>query len=116
LRPYHKENFDLKDVSEFEDMSDLIYKSELLYVIGLTDINELNSSSHIFDIYNIVKEEFTNVIKKMKVKHFCKNDETAFIILFSYDYFFATHRCLCDFFEKGKFMEENIELLHNLIK
>jgi hypothetical protein len=44
--------------------------------------------------------------------HFLSEDlEVGFTALFSYNYMFLTHRCICDFLETGNIYEENINTL-----
>ena len=39
--------------------------------------------------------------------------ELGLMILYSYDYFFLTHKCVCDFLETEKISEHNMDALFN---
>jgi hypothetical protein len=128
---YHAdEKFDLEDVEEFSEMSDLIYKSELLKAFGVS-FHDINSISYEIDfntigkemseLFSLVKTDdcLMNCIRMLKNKNLMiteNNLEDSFIFLFSYDYFFLTHKCICEFFEFGKVSEKNTEQLKIALK
>lgn len=142
---YHKEDkFDLEDVEEFADMSELVYQAELLQVLNI-EANPLYSGAsrsdseggrlefvtlvkdsgnvefnteQILELYNQLKinAQFIECVEKAKDHHSCQDLEIAFMILFSYDYFFLTHRCVCDFLNTRKINDSHITALKNAIK
>jgi hypothetical protein len=128
---YHAdEKFDLEDVEEFSEMSDLIYKSELLKALGVS-FNDVNCTSREID-FNVINEKLTdlfslvksdvylmNCIRMLKNKNLMiteNNLDDLFIFLFSYDYFFLTHKCICEIFEFGKVSENTFEKLKKALK
>jgi len=119
LRQYCSEKYDLNDVNEFEDMSELIYQSELLQIFNIPSekLDPDFNIEKIIDLYNNIKLnlEFNKCIEKIKKIHVCENFEIGFMILFSYDYFFLTHKCICDFLNTGKICDEYISDLNKLI-
>ena len=142
---YHTDvKYDLEDVEEFADVSELVYQAELLQVFDMTK-NPLYSGAsrsdsegerlesvtlvkdsgnvefnaeQILELYNHVKPntQFIECVEKAKDHHSCEDLEIAFMVLFSYDYFFLTHRCLCDFLNTGKINDSHITALKNAIK
>lgn len=125
---YHKdEKYDIKDVEEFEEMSEIIYQAELLQVLGLSkefnaniniDIDIEFNSEKIITIYNKIKTNpsFMKCIEKVMNNNSYKDLETAFIALLSYHYFFLTHKCICNFLNTGKILDINIQNLNNALK
>ena len=123
---YHRdEKFDLEDVEDLEDLAELIYKTDLLRAMQFT-VDEVERSGDnvcfnnekLLQLYDIVKAdvEFMECIEKSREKHACKDLESGFVTLFSYDYFFLTHKCICDILnygkvDYGKVEEENINRL-----
>jgi hypothetical protein len=116
---YHTyDNYDLDDVQEFEDLSELIYRTELFKAFGFT-IEEVESkdikfnNEEILELYNNLNkhEEFMEFVKKIKQKYNYDDLETGFITLFSYDYFFLTHSCVCDLLKNGKMEEKHINFI-----
>jgi hypothetical protein len=80
LRKFVKEPFCLADVEDLEDMSDDIYRAELLSAFGKEDIN------------NITHNDIDTLLSEFpKLKELCLDHG---MILFSYDLFFLTHDCI----------------------
>ena len=117
---YHAEEvFNMDDVAEFEDMSELIYRAELLKVLDVTKCDEIDCSlKQLQTMFQDIKtnDHFLQCIEKMKETHGCADVEEAFILLFSYDYFFLTHKCLCDFVERQDVNQEYTTILFYAIQ
>ena len=103
-----------------------IYRIQLLQAFNMTDYDEKKLETNINTLYTEVKEnqfvcELLDVLLECsKYKMFSdvvNNDKLAiFKILFSYDFFDLTHRCLCDLFNKKNIIDINKELLINEVK
>jgi hypothetical protein len=111
------ENINLEDVNGFEELSQVIYQADLLRAFGFTiaDLEaeiEFNTTL-MHELYNQFKTHptFAECIEKAKNKHFCQDLEAAFITLFSYDYFFLTHKCICEHLKDANITTESIENL-----
>ena len=121
---YHKDiEFDIEDVKEFEDMSEMIYQAELLQILGLSEafnpnVNIEFEANKVIEIYDKIKKNaaFMECVEKVMQVHSYEDLETGFVSLFSYDYFFLTHKCICDFLTNGKIEDINISNLRNAIK
>jgi len=121
---YHKDiEFDIEDVKEFEDMSEMIYQAELLQILGLSEAFKSNvniefEANKVIEIYDKIKTDaaFMECIEKVTQVHSYEDAETGFVSLFSYDYFFLTHKCICDFLTNEKIEDINIINLRNAIK
>jgi len=123
---YHtNERYDLEDVEEFEDLAELIYKTDLLRALQFT-VDEVESAGNnvcfnndkLLELYDIVKVdvEFMESIEKSREKHLCEDLESGFVTLFSYDYFFLTHKCICDILNDGKVVGDNINRLKKALE
>jgi hypothetical protein len=123
---YHNnEQFDLEDVKEFEELSELIYKTDLLRALEFT-VDEVEStgdnvcfnSEKLLQLYDLVKVDvgFMECIEKSREKHCCEDLESGFVTLFSYDYFFLTHRCICDIINDRKTCIDNINCLKEALE
>jgi hypothetical protein len=115
---YHtNERYDLEDVEEFEELAELVYKTDLLRAMQFT-VDEVESAGEnvcfnhdkLIELYDVVKVDvgFMECIEKSKEKHLCEDSESGFITLFSYDYFFLTHKCICDIVNEGNVCSDNI--------
>jgi hypothetical protein len=123
---YHSnEKYDLTDVQDFEDLTEIIYKTELLnaFCVSSKD-DELNTidfsiiNNKLMELYSQMKrnEKIFNCIEKTMKKHFCEDLESGFIVLFSYDYFFLTHKCVCDFLNISDVSDSNISNLKHALE
>jgi len=119
---YHsEEKIEEDDVNGFEELSEVIYQADLLRAFGFTvaDLEkeiELNTTL-MHELYNQFKihPSFAECIEKSKNKHLCEDLEAAFITLFSYDYFFLTHKCICEYLNDSNIRTESIENLKSAL-
>jgi hypothetical protein len=109
----------MEDVHGLEDMADLLYQAELVQVFGETIYNESVMNKKLLDLYSILSSN-DKIKECMKIA--CEkfmgqsNLELGLIILFSYDTFFAVHKCVCEFIETNEISDENINTLKKAIK
>jgi hypothetical protein len=107
---------------ELLEMSNFLYKNELLSVFELTEFNDEDINKKIEELYLVVLEKiegsqyknvFLDCIEKAKNDLITEDPALAFILFFSYDYFHLTHVCLIDLLTKDDFSETNIVALKN---
>ena len=118
LRKHHSDiPFDLDDVSDFEELSELLYQGEMLKVFKIEDFNIIGSNdaikAKITILFNMLTGHSKMVECMRKTAAFMLNDdlELGLMILFSFDYFFLTHKCIFDFLETGEITEKNMNAL-----
>jgi hypothetical protein len=107
--------------SEKEFIRNVIYRQELLDIFGKEDFTENEMTYEISELYKRVNncDKLKQCMRKASEKFINQNDneETGLLILFSYDYMYLTHLCICEFLEKGEVSEESINKLYcTLIK
>jgi hypothetical protein len=104
--------------AEKDFIRNCIYRQDLLNLFDLEDFDEKEIDKNITEIYEKVKlqEDFLYALEKLRTT-LSISKETAFTLLFSFDFLYATHLCLCDFFETGQITQEHkvelITLIHN---
>jgi len=54
-------------------------------------------------------------MRQVAVKNISENEELGLCLLFSYDFFYITHICVCEYLKTGKICNDKIELLKNKI-
>jgi hypothetical protein len=114
---HSKENINVDDVNGFEELSEVIYQADLLRAFGFTvaDLEtEIEFNTTLMnELYNQFKIHlsFAECIEKAKNKHLCEDLESGFVTLFSYDYFFLTHKCICEYLKDNNITEESINNL-----
>lgn len=96
---------------------DTIYRQELLDIFCENDDNDDKLSIAINDLYKRVKycEQLTKCMLKLAGKYMATNEEFGLMLLFSYDYMYLTHICICEFIETGEISNENITNLEKAI-
>jgi hypothetical protein len=115
---YHSQDkFDLEDVEEFADFSDLIYQADLLKAFCYSSaevetgkIEFILKMDLLMELYDkiIVNLEFLECIELAKIKHICEDNKMGFTVMFSYDYFFLTHKCVSEFLNNGEISVKSI--------
>jgi hypothetical protein len=122
LRKHHSDiTYDLDDVSGFEDIAEIIYQAELLRVFNIDPIDKSLDDSNedikleITILYNLLssQQKMIECMKKTASLMISDDLELGLMILYSYDYFFLTHKCVSDFLEMGEISEQNMNNLFN---
>ncbi len=110
-------NLDIKQ--DNAHICDLIYQTDYLQIFGLVefDYNTINTEmKRIYEIEEIKTNAKLQQCMKRSANMFLSEDlELGFMALFSYDYLFATHLCICDVLEKGSIQEKHLDLLGKLV-
>jgi len=124
-----KFNMNDKNEREKEEISDLIFKYDLICIFGLEDFLEeiiIEKMSNLYDIMiqnkeiqticsiigDYVNKNATGVFNKIN-----KDDKFEyFMVLFSYDNLYLFYPCICEFLDKGTISNEKIEALKNILK
>ena len=101
---------------------DTIYRQELLDILGVDYVNDDNDNdekinNEINELYKRVKycEQLTKCMLKLAGKYMATNEEFGLMLLFSYDYLYLTHICICEFIETGEISNENITNLEKAL-
>jgi hypothetical protein len=125
---YKKFNIKDENEREKEELSDLIYKYDLIIIFGLEDFLEEIIIEKMNNLYDIM-------IKNMQIKSICSNigdcvnknatgvfnkinkdeDFEYFMVLFSYDNLHLFYPCICEFLDKGTISNEKLESLKSNI-
>jgi hypothetical protein len=102
---------------EKEFVRDVIYRQELLDILGIDNYNEKEIDKGIHELYEKVKEN--DFIKECMLKlteQFMRTDaDFGLMIMFSYDYLHLTHVCISEFLDIGKISEKNMLKLSSVI-
>jgi hypothetical protein len=101
------------------DICDLIYQTDYLQIFGVVefDYNVINDEmKKIYETTGLkTNTTFQECIKKAANMFLTQDLELGFMVLFSYDYLFATHLCICDVLENGSIQEKHLDLLTKLL-
>jgi len=102
---------------EKEFIRNVIYRQELLDILGMEEYNEQEMTNKIHDLYEMIKtnEEFNQCILHLENKFMIEDGEIGLMLLFSYDYMYLAHICISEFLEIGEISETKINKLQNAI-
>jgi hypothetical protein len=98
-----------------EFVRNCVYRQELLNLFDLDDYHEHQLQEKIDLLYEELHTQldFEKILSKFTSSGmFCK--ETAFMVLFSFDFLHATQLCLFDYLENRKVKKENVDSLLEL--
>lgn len=94
----------LKD-DEDKDLAPMLYRIQLLNAFNMEEFDEKKLVQAQEELYKKVEqnENFIKIFKIIREKytHITNDNLSAFILLFSYDYFADFHRYLIDFFNNN---------------
>ena len=101
---------------EKQFVRDALYRRDICNIFNIDDqlFDEKIITNIICSLYkNINGEKFIELCAtKISNKIFCNSDlELGFLILFSFDYLYLLHPCICEFIETGKISETNDSLV-----
>lgn len=112
-------NLNLVVEQQPDDICDLIYQTDYLQLFGLVefDYNVINAEmKKIYETDGVkTNVRLQECIKKAANMFLTEDLELGFMVLFSYDYLFATHLCICDVLENGSIQEKHLDLLRKLL-
>ena len=103
---------------EKEFVRNCVYRQDILNIFKLDDYDEMYISDKIKDLYLLVKDniDFYKCIENASLLVLSNDYETGLFVLYSYDYLYLTHKCMCDFFRNGIVSKDNIELLQHRLE
>jgi hypothetical protein len=97
-----------------------IYRQELLNTFGLEEFDEKIIDSSIKELYTFLKDTSIYPILSTFTQIISTNfpfikEEDCFMILFSFDFFYATLECLKDYSKSGRITDKNYDTLNKII-
>ena len=103
--------------SEKDCILNILYRQDILSIFELEDFDEKVINDCIFELYEKVK--INSKIKKVMIhlaEQIMPNDEKlGFLIMYSFDYLYITHKCISQFLETGDISEENINEFDKIV-
>ncbi len=95
------------------DISDALYRSELLGVFGLEEFDDKVINLEVMNLCSQLSAhtEFAELMLKAAAKMLSEDLCTGLMVLFSYDSFFLLHRCICQYLKTGIITAETLDAL-----
>jgi hypothetical protein len=108
------------DVNEQEKdfIRNCVYRQDFLYVFGLEEFKDDEVNKVLIDIYKKIhnNEHFQCVIKGIINKYEVNDEITALMLLYSFDYMYLFHQCMCDVLENQGVSNKTIDTLQDILK
>ncbi|MCJ7802892.1 MAG: hypothetical protein MUP82_11115 [Candidatus Marinimicrobia bacterium] len=110
------ETDDITD-QEKDFVRDILYRQELLDILGIEDYKEEDINASITKLYERLKgsDELRECMIKMARRFMSIEEEIGLMVLFAYDYMYLTHICVSEYLESGKISEANMLNLTEII-
>jgi len=120
---YHKDDeifLPTDNISEEEKdlIRDSIYRQEFLNIFELEDFDENKLAESMHELFEKIKEckHLNECLEKAAAQFMATDKEFGLQILFSFDFMYLTHICICEYLEKNEISEISISnLLEKLI-
>jgi hypothetical protein len=109
---------DIVNEKEKEYIRNILYKEDLLNIFDIDDCCEETMNKIILDIYDRIKDHeglkecMDHVSSKFSIT---SEQEVGFILLFSFDYLYLTHICICEFIENGTITDTSLSNLKKCV-
>ena len=118
MKSINEPKVNVEDCEGLEDMADYLYKDEYLKIFNIPEFDDHKINDVTTYVYSKMShhEEFKQCMITAASKFVSEDEELGFMVLFSYNYFFITHRCICDFLETGEISEPNINALKIILQ
>ena len=121
LKHLNSQEIDEELVKEFQDSDDIsgiLYRSELLSVFGLKEYDNDHVNSILHVIYEKLKkiEEMKEIFINLASLFLNDDPDIGFMVLFSYHYFFLMHPCVCELEETNTISLDKINKLKGVIE
>ena len=109
-----KEEEDKLSEDDKDDIRDELYRNDMLHIL---DANDIDNGKELHDLYERIKDcDFlTECMTELAGRWISEDKEFGLLILYSFDYMYAMHLCVCDYLEKGIIEDDNMKLLKGLI-
>ena len=102
------------DVNDHEKqfIRDCIYRQDLLNIFGLDIFDESVINKNIDKVYNKIKHN-PDILKCTSTigQQLGVENNTSFMILYSFDYMYLTHNCVCELLDIGEISSKSINQL-----
>jgi hypothetical protein len=102
---------------EKEFVMNALYRTDLLNIFGVEEFNEDVFDKIISELYTkiYIHKDLSMFMERLACRYMSIDKEVGLMILYSFDFLYVTHPCVCEFLEKGKISNDNMNTLKNAI-
>jgi hypothetical protein len=104
---------DIVTEDEKDFIRDVLYREDLMHIFYIEEYDLSSDFVFIAELYNLLYKchELRECMRLAAAKIISENEEMGLCILYSYDFMYLTHKCVCDYLENGEIMQNNLILL-----
>jgi hypothetical protein len=112
-----KEEEDNLSEDDKDDIRDELYRNDMLHILDANDIENNNVDKELHNLYERIKscDFLVECMTELAGRWISEDKEFGLLILYSFDYMYAMHLCVCDYLEEGIIEDDNVKLLRGLI-
>ena len=100
---------------EIENIRDVLYREDIFNIFNISNFDIFNTRIPELHRKLINHNKFKELMKTAAAMLFSEETEVGLCVLYSYDFMHLTHKCVCEYLDKGSISEENICLLNECI-
>lgn len=118
---YHKDNIflDTDDINDYEraHVKHILYNEDFLNIFDIDRYDDEIINERISALYKKIEiqPDLKECMLKLAANFLSEDIEIGLMLLFSYDYMYMSHKCICEFINSGQISEKNISELRNAI-
>ena len=108
---------DIISDNDKEFVRNVLYRQELLNILGMEDFNDSEMESIIHELYKKISEHpfIQECMIKLSGQFLNIDKEIGLMLMFSYDYMYLTHICVSELIDTGIISEQNMANLRSII-
>jgi hypothetical protein len=118
---YHKDNIflDTDDINDYEraHVKHILYNEDFLNIFDIDRYDDEIINERISFLYKKleIQPDLKECMLKLAANFLSEDIEIGLMLLFSYDYMYMSHKCICEFINSGQISEKNISELRSAI-
>lgn len=96
-----------------------LYRTDLLNIFDINEFNEEVFDRAISNLYTKIytHPELSSFMERLASRYMSIDREFGLTLLYSFDFLYVTHPCVCEFLEFGRISRDNINnLKHRIIE
>jgi len=107
---------DVINEEEKDLIRDVLYREDLLHIFYIDHIEKtINFDLVISELYKTLNtcDELIECMQLCASRLISENIEMGLCIMYSYDFMYLTHKCVCSYLENGEIPKNDLVLLRN---
>jgi hypothetical protein len=95
-----------------------VYRQDFLYIFGLEEFKDDEVNKELIDIYKKIhtNKHFQSIINCILEQYEVNDEITALMLLYSFDYMYLFHQCICDVLDNEQISNKTIDTLQDILK